>query len=36
MDWKAATEELKRKLDPAHVKGRKQGSGQVQYIERAR
>ena len=33
MDWKAASEELKRKLDPAHVKGRKQGSGQVQYIE---
>ena len=33
MDWKAATEELKRKLDPAHVKGRKQGGGQVQYIE---
>ena len=33
MDWKAASEELKRKLDPAHVKGRKQGGGQVQYIE---
>ena len=33
MDWKAASEELKRKLDPAHVKGRTQGGGQVQYIE---
>lgn len=33
MEWKAASEELKRKLDPAHVKGRKQGGGQVQYIE---
>ena len=33
MDWKVATEELKRKLDPAHVKGRTQGGGQVQYIE---
>lgn len=33
MDWKVAKEELSRKLDPAHVKGRKQGGGQVQYIE---
>lgn len=33
MDWDRATEELKRKLDPAHVKGRKQGGGTVQYIE---
>ena len=30
--WRRAAE-LARKLDPAHVKGRKQGSGQVQYIE---
>lgn len=33
MDWNAASEELKRKLDPAYVRGRKQGSGQVQFIE---
>lgn len=33
MDWSKASAELARKLDPAHVKGRKQGSGQVQYIE---
>lgn len=33
MDWQKASAELSRKLDPAHVKGRKQGGGQVQYIE---
>lgn len=33
MDWDKATAELRKKLDPAHVKGRKQGGGQVQYIE---
>lgn len=33
MDWDKATTLLNGKLDPAHVKGRKQGGGQVQYIE---
>lgn len=33
MDWQAATADLTKKLNPAHVKGRKQGGGQVQYIE---
>jgi len=33
MDWDKASAELSKKLDPAHVKGRKQGGGQVQYIE---
>jgi DNA recombination protein Rad52 len=33
MDWEAASKELTRKLDPAHVKGRTQGGTQVQYIE---
>lgn len=33
MDWNQVTPELAKKLDPKHVKGRKQGGGQVQYIE---
>lgn len=33
MDWKAAAAELGRKLDPAHVKSRKQGGSQVSYVE---
>ncbi len=33
MDWNEVTPELTKKLDPKHVKGRKQGGGQVQYIE---
>ena len=33
MDWDKASEMLRGKLDPAHVKGRKQGGMQVQYIE---
>lgn len=33
MDWNQVTPELTKKLDPKHVKGRKQGGGQVQYIE---
>lgn len=33
MDWKAAATELGRKLDPAHVKSRKQGGSQVSYVE---
>ena len=33
MDWDKASVELSKKLDPKHVKGRKQGGGQVQYIE---
>lgn len=33
MDWEIASAELTRKLDPKHVKGRRQGGGQVQYIE---
>ncbi len=32
-NWDQASIELSKKLDPAHVKGRKQGGGQVQYIE---
>ncbi len=32
-NWEQASAELSKKLDPAHVKGRKQGGGQVQYIE---
>jgi DNA repair and recombination protein RAD52 len=33
MDWQKASEELRRKLDPTHVKGRKQGGTTVQYVE---
>lgn len=33
MDWDKASVELSKKLDPKNVKGRKQGGGQVQYIE---
>jgi DNA repair and recombination protein RAD52 len=33
MNWQEITPLLNAKLDPAHVKGRKQGGGQVQYIE---
>ena len=33
MDWSKASAELARKLDPVHVKGRRQGNGQVQFIE---
>lgn len=33
IDWQQASAELAKKLDPAHVKGRKQGGGQVQFIE---
>jgi DNA recombination protein Rad52 len=33
MDWTAASEHLRMKLDPAHVKARKQGGAQVSYIE---
>lgn len=33
MDWDAATLLLQAKLDPAHVKGRKQGGTTVQYVE---
>lgn len=33
MDWEAAKTHLTAKLDPAHVKGRKQGGGTVQYVE---
>lgn len=33
MDWQKASTELAKKLDPKHVKGRRQGGGEVQYIE---
>ena len=33
MDWQKVSAELAKKLDPKHVKGRKQGGGTVQYIE---
>ena len=33
MDWDKISAELSKKLDPKHVKGRKQGGGQVQFIE---
>lgn len=33
IDWDKASAELTKKLNPDHVKGRKQGGGQVQYIE---
>ena len=33
IDWEKATAELSKKLDPKHVKGRRQGGGQVQFIE---
>lgn len=33
MDWQKASAELSRKLDPAHVRSRKQGGSQVAYIE---
>lgn len=33
MDWQKASVELAKKLDPKHVKGRKQGGGTVEYIE---
>ena len=33
MDWKAASAELSRKLDPAFVNSRRQGGTQVSYIE---
>lgn len=33
MDWQKASAELSRKLDPAHVRSRKQGGAQVAYIE---
>ncbi|AXC50031.1 hypothetical protein DRW48_10315 [Paracoccus suum] len=33
MDWLTATDALTRKLDPKHVSSRKQGGGQVQYVE---
>lgn len=33
MDWEIATKELNKKLDPMDVKSRKQGKGNVQYIE---
>lgn len=33
MDWEKASADLSRKLDPAHVRSRKQGGGQVQFIE---
>lgn len=33
MDWKEASAELTRKLDPAHVLSRRQGGTQVQYVE---
>lgn len=33
MDWDKASAELKKKLDPAHVKQRSQGGGNVSYVE---
>lgn len=33
IDWNAAGEQLSQPLNPKHVKGRKQGGGQVQFIE---
>lgn len=33
MDWNQASVELNKKLNPAHVKSRKQGGGQVSYVE---
>ena len=33
IDWQQASAELAKKLDPAHVKCRKQGGGMVQFIE---